>query len=53
MGVRFEVDCKVTDTSNQTPSQLITILTKISPSGVYLLFCEDAPEQIEGLDDVN
>ena len=27
-----QVDCKVTDTSNQTPSQLITFLTKNSPS---------------------
>ena len=33
-GVWYEVDCKVTDSSYQTPSKLITILTKNSPSGV-------------------
>ena len=32
-GVWYEVDCKVTDSSYQTPSKLITFLTKNSPSG--------------------
>ena len=31
-GVWYEVDCKVTDSSYQTPSKLITFLTKNSPS---------------------
>ena len=35
--VWFEVDCKVTDTSNLTPSQLITFLTKKLPSDVSVI----------------
>ena len=35
-GVWYEVNCKVTDISNQTPSKLITFLTKNLPSGLCL-----------------
>ena len=34
-GVWYEVDCKVIYCSNQTPSKLITFVTKNSPSAVY------------------